>query len=68
MVPAPKCLTRALCVYFIVRRHGGNPILKLGVTKNSQDQLAAHAWVEVQGEVVIGGLPNLKDYIPLPAL
>lgn len=68
MPTQPKCLARALAVFFLVRRRGMQPSLKIGVMKSSDQGIAAHAWIEIDGQAVIGELPNLNDYIPLPSL
>jgi hypothetical protein len=68
MLGQPKCLAKALCVFFLLRRRGIDPVLRLGVMKEENSRLAAHAWIEVQGQVVIGALPNLTEYVPLPSL
>ena len=63
-----KCLARALTTKVLLDRRGCPSELKIGVTKNDTGQLEAHAWVEAQGQVVIGQLSNLQEYIPLPSL
>jgi hypothetical protein len=42
--------------------------LRIGVAKGEQGELEAHAWVEYQGKVIIGGLSTLSRYVPLPSL
>ena len=43
------CLRQSLLVYWLLRRRGLAPELKLGVRKQ-QGVVDAHAWVEIQGE------------------
>jgi Transglutaminase-like superfamily len=57
-----KCLARALTLHTLMQQQGYDPILQIGVIKNPLESLQAHAWVEYQGEVVIGNLPNLEQY------
>jgi hypothetical protein len=60
------CLARALAVgQMLGRRHLASQ-LRIGVLRDEQGEFRAHAWVECDGEVIIGDLPNLADYSPLP--
>ena len=52
--PAPSCLVRALAASWLLRLNGFNPVLRYGVTRVS-DGLDAHAWIEIDGRVVLGG-------------
>lgn len=58
-----SCLVQALVANWFLRRNGHDSELRIGVAKES-DKLAAHAWVECQGKVVVGG-GNLVEYTPL---
>ena len=40
--------------------------LNIGVRKNSADELEAHAWLTSGNLVVIGNLPDLKGFSPMP--
>lgn len=63
-----KCLARALATQVLLGRRGHQSHLRLGVAKSEAGQLEAHAWVESQGRIVIGGLKDLARYTPLPTL
>jgi len=52
-----RCLEQALCAGDILRWFGVQSRLRLGVAKEGED-LAAHAWLEVDGKVVLGRLPD----------
>ncbi|WP_066384674.1 lasso peptide biosynthesis B2 protein [Anabaena sp. CA = ATCC 33047] len=67
-VPGAKCLARALTCQVLMTRRGYSPELRIGVAKDEQGKLEAHAWIENQGKVVIGHLANLSSYKPLPSL
>ena len=54
-IPAASCLTQALATQVLLRRHGYPAELRIGVTRAPSGTLQAHAWVESQGVVVIGG-------------
>jgi Transglutaminase-like superfamily len=61
-----KCLARALTVETLMKQNGYAPSLKIGVIKNSIEEFKAHAWIEHQGKIVIGGdLPDLNKYSSL---
>ena len=62
-----KCLVRALTTQVLLNRQGHAAELRLGVAKGQGGQLEAHAWVESQGQVVIGSLSNLSSFTPLPS-
>lgn len=62
------CLTQALVLFILFRRHGHPADLHIGVLKDDEGQLRAHAWVESDERVVIGRLPNLPSYTALPSL
>jgi hypothetical protein len=67
-VPAATCLSQALAVRTLFRRQGYPAQLRIGVTKGERGQLEAHAWVESEGKIVIGGSQDLARYTPLPSL
>ena len=54
-VPGATCLVRALAAETLLRRYGHHACLRIGVSKGSSQALLAHAWVESDGQVVIGG-------------
>ncbi len=62
-----KCLARALTTQVLMSRYGYSPELRIGVAKGERGQLEAHAWVENQGQVVIGYLGNLSRFTPMPS-
>lgn len=64
-IPAATCLTQALAVQLLLRRHGYAPALRIGVARGPNDDLKAHAWVECAGSIIIGDLPELHSYTAL---
>ncbi len=62
------CLTQALAVDYLFRRAGVPADLHIGVARQENGELKAHAWVESEGEVVIGGNEPLSEYTRLPSL
>jgi hypothetical protein len=53
------CLPRALAAHAMLRRRGIASQVCLGVAQ-AAGELAAHAWVEVGGEAVVGGIEAAK--------
>jgi hypothetical protein len=62
-----KCLARALTTQLLLNRYGYQHNLHIGVAKSDSQMLEAHAWIEYQGQVVVGGLSNLSRFKPLSA-
>ena len=60
-----KCLARALTTQVLLNRYGHHHELHIGVAKNSSQALEAHAWIEYQGQAIVGGLSNLSQFKPL---
>lgn len=54
-VPAATCLTKALVTMVLLEQVGRPASLRIGVTKSQFGSLEAHAWVESDGKVLIGG-------------
>jgi hypothetical protein len=64
-VPGASCLTQAIAATTLLARHGHRSTLRLGVRKDEQNRLHAHAWVESGERVVLGG--TVDDFVTLPA-
>ena len=62
LVPAATCLVQCLAAAWLLRGAGFEPRLHLGVT-NGPAGFGAHAWLDCQGEVLIGG-EVMGDYHP----
>jgi hypothetical protein len=62
-IPGATCLTQALATQLLLRRRGQVSDLRIGVAKGESGKLEAHAWVELNGRVIIGKLPDLYRYI-----
>jgi len=62
------CLSNALAAESLLARYGYTPVLRIGATLTT-GTLTAHAWVEHDGEVVIGGPESVvRQYSPFPNL
>lgn len=62
-VPQATCLINALTGYSLFSQYGYPSQIKIGVDKSSKGEFEAHAWLEYEDEVVIGG--SEKEYVPL---
>jgi hypothetical protein len=66
LVPGASCLTQGLALQALLHRRSVASELKLGVRRDGPDGLAAHAWVVVDGRVVIGGAArDLAPFAPI---
>ena len=61
-IPGTSCLSEALCCYGLLLFNGLKPQLVIGVERNGNNKLDAHAWIELDGNVVLGDNGNLKKY------
>jgi hypothetical protein len=53
-IPRATCLTQALAAKYLLERSGRSAQLHLGVAKEN-GQFLAHAWLECDGAIVLGG-------------
>ena len=65
-VPAATCLTQALALQWLLARSGHTSRIHLGARKNLKGKFQAHAWVECEDRLVMGGREAHK-YVPLTA-
>jgi hypothetical protein len=63
-VPRATCLTQALATGVLLARTGHTGTLQLGVRRDPDGRFMAHAWVECEGRIVIGG-PASIGYVRL---
>ena len=66
-VPRATCLAQALAIQLVLKQSGRQASLHIGVNGVEGDHLDAHAWVESQGRILIGG-SDLSRYTHLTAL
>jgi hypothetical protein len=68
-VPKGNCLPQALAAEALLIQCGHPVEFRIGVVKKNGDRLEAHAWVESEGNLVVGDLTQgLSGYSPLPPL
>jgi len=65
-VPAATCLTQAIALQWLLVWSGYAPRIHIGVRKGAKARFEAHAWVECNDQVVIGGAEP-HDYLTLAA-
>ena len=54
LVPASTCLIQALAASLMLRRAGLPAELHIGVAREGETGLRAHAWVDVDGRAIVG--------------
>lgn len=63
LLPKRPCLVKALVLQFFLLRLGDERAeLHIGVARGEDGKLLAHAWVERNGKVIIGGTASPKEY------
>lgn len=63
-----NCLANALAAKILLKSLGYDVDLLIGVKLVSRGSIQAHAWLESEGRVVLGGLSDLGHYKPLSGL
>jgi len=61
---APKainCLPRALALQRMLLRRGARASVRFGARRVGED-FRAHAWLTLEGKVILGNLPDLNEY------
>jgi hypothetical protein len=66
-IPQATCLTQALSAQLLLRHLGYDSSLCLGVARDHRGEFRAHAWLEREGSVVIGGTAA-SGFTRMPAL
>src|SRR5450432_3329331 len=64
VVPKSSCLVRAMAAQRLFARHGHSSDLHIGVAQSVEEGFAAHAWLNLGGEPVIGRMPPGR-YTPI---
>ncbi|MTK63718.1 MAG: lasso peptide biosynthesis B2 protein [Methanobacterium sp.] len=61
LIPRSTCLTTAIVGYFMLSKYDYSSNLKVGVIR--EDKFEAHAWLEMDNNIVLGKLDT--EYVPL---
>jgi hypothetical protein len=64
LVPAASCLTQALATQWLLRARGESARVCVGAIRGANGGFQAHAWLEHDGGILIGSLPDLERYQP----
>lgn len=65
-VPGSTCLVQALAGQWLLQGEGYAPQLRIGVSKT--EGFEAHAWVELEGKVLIGDSDYSAQFAPFPPI
>lgn len=65
IIPGATCLTQALATRILLARRGYATKLQIGIARGETGTFEAHAWVEYEGDVVVGKLHDLERFVPL---
>jgi hypothetical protein len=66
-IPGASCLTQALALQWLLSRAGYRANVHIGVGKDVERGFEAHAWLEHEGEILIGGAQAVR-YEPIATL
>jgi Transglutaminase-like superfamily len=66
-VPRATCLTQALVARALLARYGLPALVQIGIARCPDGRFEGHAWVEIDGTIVLGG-GELGRYTVLPAV
>lgn len=62
LIPGATCLTQALAAQCLLRLRGEWPKLCVGVRRSAQGIFEAHAWLEANGQIILGETPDHAGY------
>jgi len=63
------CLATALVAQAIMQQYGFDAKLRIGVRRDGNGAFGAHAWLEQNGAVIVGGPSDMvATYAPLPEM
>lgn len=65
---AYRCLPVAYATHILLARHGHASQIHVGVSHDRDGKVEAHAWVVCEGRIIVGDLPDLGRFVPLPPL
>ena len=68
LVPGSTCLSNALAGQILFAGHGHKTQLHIGVARDEHNTLEAHAWLSLDGTILMGNLPDLSRFTELPPL
>lgn len=66
-IPKATCLAQALTTQIMIARQGQSSELIIGVSREGESAMKAHAWLEIDGRSIIGG-HQLDGYTKLMSI
>ena len=66
-VPRATCLTQAFAASILLAANGHESTLRVGVAKEDDGRLRAHAWIEHAGQPVLGD-PRTEAFVAMPPI
>jgi hypothetical protein len=63
-----KCLPRAYAAHWLLAHHGHASEIQVGVARDAQGKVEAHAWVVYRGETIVGWVEDMQRFVRLPDL
>lgn len=67
LLPDKPCLPKAIAAQRLLNRAGYASTLRIGF-RCVEGETTGHAWLENQGCILIGQLPNLREYVVVSGL
>ena len=67
-VPRATCLTQAMSLHRLLAQRGIDSTLCIGVGRDEQGAFRAHAWIDRQNKILVGGGFDLAKLTALPPL
>lgn len=64
-VPGATCLVQSVVGAEMLRQAGHQAEIHVGVNGRPDQALRAHAWVESEGRILLGGEGSASQYVPL---
>lgn len=64
-IPGATCLTRALAALTLLGNLDQTVCVRIGIAKKEDGGLTAHAWVEIEGQILMGNQLDLSRYAVL---
>lgn len=68
LLPFGTCLTRALAGKVLLSKNGHPARLHIGVRRDRPQGFEAHAWLSLDGKIILGKIHNLDYYRQFPSL
>ncbi len=63
-----KCLPNAYTAHLLLHRYGYPSQIHVGVARDEQGKVEAHAWLECEGRIVVGELDDMHRFVAFPPL